>query len=240
MYNHASDEYQCPFCRIVQGGEGGGPTGSQQDDVVYRDDEVTAFVASHWWPNNPGHVLVVPSEHYENIYDLPPELGTAIQRIARRLALAFKATCGCDGVSTRQHNEPAGNQDVWHYHLHVFPRYANDHLYLQGKRPTTPDERRPYAVKLRKFLSEEDRAYDELIERHLEPNPNTADPARWRIKERGVPVWTLAAIAETDWSNAPQMAKEYGVSLEAIDAAHVYYQRNRTVVDGWNISNMMA
>lgn len=158
MYNHAPDEYRCPFCRIVHGGEGGGPTGSNQDDVVYRDEEVTAFVASHWWPNNPGHVLIVPSEHYENIYDLPPELGTAIQHIARRLALAFKATYGCDGVSTRQHNEPAGNQDVWHYHLHVFPRYADDHLYLQGKRPTTSDERRPYAEKLRQSLAEEDRA----------------------------------------------------------------------------------
>ncbi len=79
-----------------------------------------------------------------------------------------------------------------------------------------------------------------MIGRHLEPNPNTGDPARWRIKERGVPVWTLAAIAETDWSNVPKMAKEYGVSLGAIDAAHAYYRRDRTVVDGWNISNMMA
>lgn len=214
--------------------------GTNQNDVVYRDGEVTAFVATRWWPNNLGHVLIVPNEHYESIYELPPELGTPIQRIAQRIALAFKATYGCDGVSTRQHNEPAGNQDVWHYHLHVFPRYLNDGLYVRRGRSTTPEERRPYAEKLSKFLSEEDRAYDELIARYLEPNPNTGDPAKWRLMERGVPVWTLAAIADRDWSNASQMAEDYGVSREAIDAAHAYYLRNRTVIDGWNIANSMA
>lgn len=44
-------------------------------------------------------------------------------------ALALKAALSCDGISTRQQNEPAGDQDVWHYHVHVFPRYADDGLY---------------------------------------------------------------------------------------------------------------
>ena len=82
-----------------------------------------------WWPRNPGAVLVIPNDHYENIYDLPVELGTPIQRAVRSSAIAMKTAFGCDGVSTRQHNEPDGNQDVWHYHVHVFPRWMDDRLY---------------------------------------------------------------------------------------------------------------
>ena len=81
-----------------------------------------------WKPSNPGAALVIPIKHYENIYELPDMLGGPIQRAVRETALAMKSAYGCDGVSTRQHNEPAGNQDVWHFHIHVFPRYAGDIL----------------------------------------------------------------------------------------------------------------
>jgi histidine triad (HIT) family protein len=71
------------------------------------------------------------------------------------VALAFKAVYDCDGVSTRQHNEPGGTQDVWHYHVHVFPRYTGDSLYLtqNQRRFVTPEERRPYAERLRAYLA---------------------------------------------------------------------------------------
>ncbi len=70
----------------------------------------------------------------------------------------MKAAYGCDGVSTRQHNEPAGNQDVWHFHLHVFPRYVDDQLYLRSaeRTPTSPPQRLPYAVKLKRALDRAD------------------------------------------------------------------------------------
>lgn len=150
MYSHAPNDYDCPFCRLASGHE---TSGSTQADVIWHDPEVTAFVPTGWWPNNEGHVLIVPNEHYESIYTLPPELGTPIARIAQRVALAFKELYGCDGVSTRQHNEPHGNQDVWHYHLHVFPRYEGDDLYLSRRRIATAEERRPYAEKLRQWLN---------------------------------------------------------------------------------------
>lgn len=72
------------------------------------------------------------------------------------MAIAFKRVYGCDGVSTRQHNEPAGNQEVWHYHLHVFPRYVDDDLYdlTAQRRLTTPDERQPYADRLRRYFTD--------------------------------------------------------------------------------------
>jgi histidine triad (HIT) family protein len=99
----------------------------------------------------------VPKQHFENIFDLLDEFGTPIHAAAKRIALGLKATYNCDGVSTRQHNEPAGNQDLWHYHLHIFLRYTGDELYLTPTseiRETTPEERRAYAGRLRNFLKQ--------------------------------------------------------------------------------------
>lgn len=154
-YSHRPEGYRCPFCAVARGEHHAGLRTLQQD-VVWRDSRVTAFVASHWWPCNAGHVLVVPNRHFENVYDLPASLGADIQAVTQRLAHAFKAVYGCDGVSTRQHNEPAGGQDVWHYHVHVFPRYRADELYLGRRRETTREERAPYAAKLRPWLEAAD------------------------------------------------------------------------------------
>lgn len=151
MISHAPIDYDCPFCRIATGGRSRNTT---KDDVVFRDDLVTAFLASKNWPNNRGHVLVIPNEHFENVYDLPPELGTPLQAAIKRIAMAMKVAYGCHGISTRQHNEPDGNQDVWHYHIHVYPRYKRDMLYLTRGRPTAPEDRKPYAEKLRAALSD--------------------------------------------------------------------------------------
>ncbi len=148
MYNHAPEGYACPFCLLVQGVENEHVL-SRQSDIVYRDSEVTALISCHQWTNNPGHAVVIPNIHYENIYDLPVRLGGRIHELARALAVAMKTAYGCDGVSTRQHNEPAGNQDVWHYHLHVFPRYARDELYMSRRALMTPEERAVYAARLR-------------------------------------------------------------------------------------------
>ncbi|MEM7362808.1 MAG: HIT family protein [Pseudomonadota bacterium] len=150
---HAPDNYDCPFCRIVVGDFGEG-VATTADDVVLRSDLVTAFVASHQWPNNPGHVLVVPNQHFENIYTLPTELALPIHRIARSLAIAMKEAFSCTGTSTRQHNEPDGGQDVWHYHLHVFPRFPGDNLYGSGRIAVPAEERSEQAVALRRCLNQ--------------------------------------------------------------------------------------
>jgi histidine triad (HIT) family protein len=66
----------------------------------------------------------------------------------------MKAAFECDGISTRQHNEPGGMQEVWHFHLHVFPRWEGDDLYGSTSRLTTPEERVPYASALRRAINE--------------------------------------------------------------------------------------
>ena len=148
--SHQPEGYECPFCRIATGQDDGIQT--KNADVVYQDETVTAFIAAAWWPANAGHVLVVPNGHYENIYDIPDEVLAAVQVVGKRMAGAIKAAYGCDGTSFRQHNEPHGDQEVWHYHLHVFPRYEADGLYGSRKRDTSPEERLPYAEKLRAQL----------------------------------------------------------------------------------------
>lgn len=144
MFSHAPPSYRCPFCRNVRTGDADLPL-----EVVHRDDDVFVKVNPNWWPRNPGSVLVIPVDHHENVFDLPPELGTPIQRAVRAAAVAMKEAYGCDGVSTRQHNEPAGNQDVWHYHVHVFPRWHGDGLYGSTRAPADPAEIRRRADLLR-------------------------------------------------------------------------------------------
>lgn len=154
MYNHEPDNYVCPFCLIVQGVEGDFPY-TKQADIIYRDNLLVAFVASHWWPNNKGHVVIVPIDHVENLYELPDALGHAVFSLSKKIAVALKSTYQCDAVSMRQHNEPAGNQDIWHYHLHVFPRYEGDNLYQNDglKELSPPEDRVAYAKKLHEYLN---------------------------------------------------------------------------------------
>lgn len=151
LYSHKPKSYECPFCRIVSGKEKQN-NGTKQADIVYQNEYITAFIASKWWPNNKGHVLIVPNGHFENIFELTKEMAAEIHEVAKYVSYALKETYHCDGISTRQHNEPAGNQDVWHYHLHVYPRYRNDNLYMTKGSYTMPDERPFYADKLKSWF----------------------------------------------------------------------------------------
>lgn len=153
MYNHAPEGYICPFCQIAKGKENE-QISTKQNDIIYKDVDVTAFISSCWWKNNKGHVIIIPNKHIENLYDLPSDISCRIHNLERKIAFALKETYLCDGVSSRQHNEPAGNQDVWHYHLHVFPRYVNDRLYKSDRENTKPEERLEYAQKLRDYLDD--------------------------------------------------------------------------------------
>jgi histidine triad (HIT) family protein len=153
VFNHEPAGYACPFCQLVAGRDDDDGINTQ-DDIVRRSGLATAIVSPRWWPNNHGHVLVVPDGHHENLYDLPAQYGHAVHDLVREIAVAIRHTYGCDGTSVRQHNEPAGNQDAWHYHVHVFPRYAGDDLYRSRPYPefVSAPRRRPYADKLRAYF----------------------------------------------------------------------------------------
>ena len=153
MYNHAPVGYNCPFCNIVNGKKDD-HLETRENDVVYKDDLVTAFVAAQWWPNNKGHVIIVPNEHFENIYEIVDQYNHRIADISKKIAIALKEVYKCDGVSTRQHNEPAGSQDIWHYHMHVYPRYNGDNLYKTEPAGgwVSKEERVEYADRLKEYF----------------------------------------------------------------------------------------
>lgn len=145
---HAPPGYDCPFCGIARTL----PSPAPESAVVLMDTNVFALVPTHHYGGIQGNCLVIPRNHYENVFDMPDDLGNEVFRATRRLANAMRAAFQCEGISTRQHNGPAGNQDVWHYHLHVFPRTTGDELYAGKKMPYTTEERIELAARLRAAL----------------------------------------------------------------------------------------
>jgi histidine triad (HIT) family protein len=153
MYNHAPNEYVCPICVGISPNQSG-ETLIHPNDIVYQDEIITAFIGSYFIGHNNGHVIVVPNQHYENLYDMPEDVGAQIFKTAKKMALALKKAYHCDGITTQQNNEPDGGQHAFHYHLHVFPRYKNDDIFahMTTKRLTSPEERKPFADKVKAAL----------------------------------------------------------------------------------------
>jgi histidine triad (HIT) family protein len=106
----------CVFCKIIAHDEVG--------SFVYEDDRVVAFMDI----NQPNRykVLVMPRRHATFLYDLTDNEAAAILPVAKRIALAIRALTDCDGLSVFQLNGAAAGQDVFHYHLHLLPRYTDD------------------------------------------------------------------------------------------------------------------
>ena len=155
MYNHAPKDYKCPLCLIINGKDNP-DFYAKVSDIFYKDEFITAFIGGKWWPNNKGGTIIIPNKHFENLYEIDEEYGHKIFDFSKKLAIALKKVYKCDGVSTRQHNETAGNQDAWHYHLHVIPRYVDDRLYQNHDKKywSTSEQRKPYVNKLKKYFEE--------------------------------------------------------------------------------------
>lgn len=155
MHNHAPTDYICPIC-IGLSGEQSDRTLIRPVDIIYADDLVTALINSFFLPGNEGHAIIVPNQHFENLYDLPHEYLHRIAEVSQQLSLAMRQAYECDGITTRQNNEPAGDQHAFHYHLHHFPRYAGDSFNqnADNKYLADPSDRTNYAQKLKAILSE--------------------------------------------------------------------------------------
>ncbi len=152
MFTHEPPEYECPFCAVQSQPDSGGWMRNRMG-WVFEEGAVFCIVPTHYWGVTRGNCLIMPKVHVENIYGIDEEIGIDLLRATKRLALAMKEVLHCDGVSTRQHNEPAGNQDVWHFHQHVFPRFAGDDLYRSQKVRYGNDERARFASLLRQTLT---------------------------------------------------------------------------------------
>ncbi len=154
MFEHAPKDYKCPICLGVNGFENE-DTLLKQADLIFSDRVVSVFVNSFWIPTCEGHVIVVPNDHYENIYELPEDINHRVAEVVQMMAVAMKRAYKCDGITTRQNNEPAGNQHAFHYHHHVFPRYDGDEFNINLTKKSVlsePDKRVDYVAKLKAVL----------------------------------------------------------------------------------------
>ena len=144
--SHQPSNYRCPFCNILAGGE-------DERLVVLRDSHVAAVLSLHQQAGNSGGLLLFPVRHLESIYSMPGELGAPLFNATKRLALASKEALACEGITIRQNNEPAGDQDVWHYHVHIVPRYEKDNYHHEPRLVMPVSERIKYADQLREALA---------------------------------------------------------------------------------------
>jgi histidine triad (HIT) family protein len=106
----------CLFCKIINKEIGA--------DFVYEDDKVVAFLDIN--PVNPGHVLVVPKVHSEQLLELDDEYIMPVMLVIKKIMKALLAQDGVDGINIGQNNYTAAGQVVPHVHFHVIPRKIDD------------------------------------------------------------------------------------------------------------------
>lgn len=106
----------CIFCKIANG--------DLPSEKVYEDEHVFAFMDIT--PVTKGHLLVIPKNHYENVYDLPADEASHLFSVVPKLAQALKETFqqeGMKGLNVLQNNGAEAGQSVFHFHMHLIPRY---------------------------------------------------------------------------------------------------------------------
>ena len=106
----------CIFCKLANGEI---PT-----NVVYEDDTFTVIMDAA--PATKGHCLILPKEHYANIYELDEEVAGKIFKLAKELAIKMTDKLNCDGFNIVQNNGECAGQTVFHFHMHLIPRYKDD------------------------------------------------------------------------------------------------------------------
>jgi histidine triad (HIT) family protein len=117
---------------------------------VYEDEHTLAFMDV--MPQSDGHTLVLPKSPAENIFDLDPEMAVAVMRTGQRIAKAVKQAFNADGITLMQFNGPVAGQTVFHFHLHVVPRYAEVPLRTHGRKMADAKLLEEHARRLREAL----------------------------------------------------------------------------------------
>ena len=139
----ADEKKPCPFCEIT--------AGTRAASIVYRDDTTLAFMDNA--PRNPGHVLVIPVQHADNLLELPPETARQMMALAQRIARAIRATdLKAEGIQLQMNTGKAAGQTVFHAHLHIIPRFAGEPEPAGEKNKAAPADLEAVAVKIRAAL----------------------------------------------------------------------------------------
>ena len=128
MNKHIDDN--CIFCKLANGQI---PTNS-----IYEDDDFKVILDAA--PAAKGHAIILPKTHAANLFELPDEYGEKIFAIAKKCGKAIKETYDYDGLNVLQNNGEAAGQTVFHFHMHLIPRYEGDQVGLTWKPGELTDE----------------------------------------------------------------------------------------------------
>jgi len=117
---------------------------------VYEDNSVIVILDA--MPQADGHALVIPKAEAENLFDLDPAMAEAAIRVGQKVALAAQRAFQPDGITLMQFNGAEAGQSVFHFHLHVVPRYAGKPLRAHGRGFADPAVLAEHATRLRAAL----------------------------------------------------------------------------------------
>lgn len=121
----------CIFCKIANG--------EIPSTTLYEDDDFRVIL--DLGPATRGHALLLPKEHYANLFELDDELASKALVVVKKVAARMKAALGAVGFNVVQNNGEAAGQTVFHFHMHLIPRYENDEAGITWKPgETTPED----------------------------------------------------------------------------------------------------
>lgn len=106
----------CIFCKLANGDI---PT-----NTVYEDENFRVILDLS--PATKGHALILPKNHYKNLYELPEETAAEVMKLAKKMAVMMTEKLHADGFNLVQNNNEVAGQTVFHFHLHLIPRYNGD------------------------------------------------------------------------------------------------------------------
>ncbi len=120
----------CIFCKIA--------AGEIPSATIYEDDDFRVILDIE--PASNGHALILPKEHYANFYELPDELASKVLCVAKEVVTKMTDILGCDGYNILQNNGEVAGQTVFHYHMHLIPRYKNDNVTITWQQGALAEE----------------------------------------------------------------------------------------------------
>jgi len=119
----------CIFCKIANG--------EIPSKTLYEDEEFRAIL--DLGPAAAGHTLILPKNHYADLYELPDETAAHIMPLAKKMATQITKKLNCDGFNLVQNNGEIAGQTVFHFHMHLIPRYKDDGQKI-GWKPGEPTQ----------------------------------------------------------------------------------------------------
>ncbi len=126
----------CIFCKIANG--------EIPSKTLYEDEQFRVIL--DLGPATKGHALILPKDHFANLYELPDETAAKVMQLAKKMATQMTEKLGCDGFNLVQNNGETAGQTVFHFHLHLIPRYENDGQEI-GWTPGSPSQEELEAIK---------------------------------------------------------------------------------------------